>query len=39
MAPTRSTSERCAMLLVTTGIFVVWSGVACAVIEQLIGHY
>ena len=39
MAPTRSTSERCAMLLVTAGILVVWSAVAWAVIVQLIGHY
>ena len=31
MALRRSTSERCAMLLVTTGIFVVWSGIALAV--------
>jgi hypothetical protein len=38
MALRRSASERCAMLLVTTGIFVVWSGIAWTVIEQLIGH-
>jgi hypothetical protein len=35
----RSRSERCAMALVMSGIFVVWSGVAFAAIVQLIAHH
>ena len=36
MTTMRSRSERCAMALVMTGIAVVWSGIACAAIVQLI---
>ena len=36
MTQMRSRGERCAMALVMAGIAVVWSGIACAAIVQLI---
>jgi hypothetical protein len=38
MKSVRSTSERCAMAIVITGVTAVWSGIAWAVVLQLIAR-